>query len=247
MSKFFKGSRKKLIEKGALNKYLKYASGEVILTIISILLAIQINNWNQKRVDRNEVHIIIGNLSDEFEQNKTNLESKIEEAETSLKTARNLINLVGKSKVELEKYNLDSLMARSFQYKRFNPSEDVLTVLLSSGKLSLLRNDSVRDVLYSWSSDKITLNEHFEDLDDNMSKILDYLTINYPLKNFDIYSHGDKTKGTNLKVDRYKIFEQLVFENNLENHIYYLSTYIKAMKASGKIIDEIITFSEEYQ
>ena len=247
MSKFFKGSRKKLIEKGALNKYLKYASGEVILTIISILLAIQINNWNQKRVDRNEVHTIIGNLSDEFDQNKANLESKIEIAETSLKTAKILIDLVGKSEIELKKYNLDSIMASSFQYKRFNPSEDVLNVLIESGKLSLLKNDSIRNLLYTWSSDKISLHEHFEDLDDNMAKILDYLTINYPLKNFDIYSHGEKTKGTNLKIDRYKIFEQLVFENNLENHIYYLSTYIQVMKKSGIVIDEITSLSKKYQ
>ena len=247
MSKVSKKLRESLAEEGSLNKYFKYALGEVILMIISILLALQINVWNQKRVDRNEVHAIIGNLSDEFQQNKTNLESKIKIAETSLKTAKNLINLIGKSKVELEKYNLDSLMASSFQYKRFNPSEDVLNVLIESGKLSLLKNDSIRNLLYTWSSNKISLHEHFEDLDDNMAKILDYLTTNYPLKNFDIYSHGAKTKGTNLKVDRYKIFEQLVFENNLENHIYYLSTYIKVMKKSGIVIDEITNLSKKYQ
>lgn len=247
MAKIFRNKRQNLLEKDALNKYFKYAFGEVILTIISILLAIQINNWNQKRVDRNEVKTIIGNLYDEFEQNKTNLESKISGLKTSMKTANILIELIGKSTKELEKYNLDSLMSKSFQYKKFNPSEDVLKVLVQSGKLSLVKNDSIRDLLYGWSSDKISVHERFEDLDDNMSKILDYLTKNYSLKDFDRYSAKGMTEGSNLPVDKYKIFEQLVFENHLQNHIYYLSTYTEALEETGSLIDEINAFSKKFQ
>lgn len=247
MSKIFRNVRKNLLEEGALKKYFNYALGEIILMIISILFALQINNWNQNRVDRNEAGALIGNLYDEFEQNKTNLESKVTELKTSIKTAHILIELIGKSKAELQQYNLDSLMSRSFQYKKFNPSEDVLMVLVQSGKLSLVKNDSIRDLVYDWSSDKISVHENFEDLDDNMSKILDYLTLNYSLKDFDKYSSDSKTKGSNLPVNKYKIFEQLPFENHVQNHIYYLSTYTKSLEKTGKLIDDITAISEKYQ
>ncbi len=49
MIKFFRKIRKKLIEQGKTTDYLKYAIGEIILVVIGILIALQINNWNEGR------------------------------------------------------------------------------------------------------------------------------------------------------------------------------------------------------
>ena len=58
MIKFFRnlpgrqtGSRQDLLSKGKTGKYLKYAIGEIILVVFGILIALQINNWNEKRKD----------------------------------------------------------------------------------------------------------------------------------------------------------------------------------------------------
>ncbi len=37
------------MEKNKLGKYLKYALGEIILVVIGILIALQVNNWNEER------------------------------------------------------------------------------------------------------------------------------------------------------------------------------------------------------
>ncbi|MFL0353662.1 DUF6090 family protein [Xanthomarina sp. GH4-25] len=37
------------MEKNKTGKYLKYAIGEIILVVIGILIALQINNWNEAR------------------------------------------------------------------------------------------------------------------------------------------------------------------------------------------------------
>ena len=44
--------RKALIESGSTRKYLVYAIGEILLVVIGILIALQINNWNQDRLDK---------------------------------------------------------------------------------------------------------------------------------------------------------------------------------------------------
>jgi len=49
MIKFFKNIRKNLLAEGKTSKYLKYAIGEIILVVIGILIALQINNWNENR------------------------------------------------------------------------------------------------------------------------------------------------------------------------------------------------------
>jgi len=49
MIKFFRKIRYDLMEKNKTGKYLKYAIGEIVLVVIGILIALQINNWNEER------------------------------------------------------------------------------------------------------------------------------------------------------------------------------------------------------
>lgn len=49
MIKFFRRIRKDLLASGKTNQYLKYAFGEIVLVVIGILIALQINNWNEER------------------------------------------------------------------------------------------------------------------------------------------------------------------------------------------------------
>ena len=53
MIKFFRQIRKNTIMKNETGKYLKYAIGEITLVVIGILIALQINNWNQNRTNEN--------------------------------------------------------------------------------------------------------------------------------------------------------------------------------------------------
>ncbi|MFD2916366.1 DUF6090 family protein [Psychroserpens luteus] len=50
-------------------KYFKYAIGEIILVVIGILIALQINNWNEKRKINNEIESVFSLLEQELETN----------------------------------------------------------------------------------------------------------------------------------------------------------------------------------
>jgi hypothetical protein len=49
MIRFFREIRYDLMEKNKTGKYFKYAVGEIVLVVIGILIALQINNWNENR------------------------------------------------------------------------------------------------------------------------------------------------------------------------------------------------------
>ena len=49
MLKFFQRIRRTLINEGNLKKYLIYAFGEILLVVVGILIALQVNNWNEER------------------------------------------------------------------------------------------------------------------------------------------------------------------------------------------------------
>lgn len=52
MFRFFRLIRQKLISESKFNRYLLYAFGEIFLVVIGILIALQINNWNQQKINR---------------------------------------------------------------------------------------------------------------------------------------------------------------------------------------------------
>ena len=59
MIHFFRRIRQKLLTEGRLSKYLVYAIGEIALVMIGILLALQVNNWNEQRhEDKKEVQLL---------------------------------------------------------------------------------------------------------------------------------------------------------------------------------------------
>jgi Family of unknown function (DUF6090) len=59
MIKFFRQIRQNLIMENKTSKYLKYAIGEIVLVVIGILIALQINNWNERRKTENTLVAIL--------------------------------------------------------------------------------------------------------------------------------------------------------------------------------------------
>ena len=72
MIKFFRNIRKKLLRENRVSKYLVYALGEIVLVVIGILIALQINNWNEWKKERKKEEKILmqvkNNISDSIER-----------------------------------------------------------------------------------------------------------------------------------------------------------------------------------
>jgi uncharacterized protein DUF6090 len=89
MIKFFRKIRQNLLEEGNTVKYFKYAIGEIVLVIVGILIALQINNWNENKNNRIQAEKYLTTI-------KLNLEDDIKQAE----------NLISFSKTGIEHSNV---------------------------------------------------------------------------------------------------------------------------------------------
>jgi len=78
MIKFFRQIRKTLLMENKTSKYLKYAIGEIVLVVIGILIALQINNWNQDRQQRQREKKILMELKRDLVSNDNVLQNTIE-------------------------------------------------------------------------------------------------------------------------------------------------------------------------
>ena len=66
MIKLFRNIRQNLIMENKTGKYLKYAIGEIILVVIGILIALQINNWNEVRKNDEKEALLIKNIIEDL-------------------------------------------------------------------------------------------------------------------------------------------------------------------------------------
>ena len=77
MIKFFRSIRQNLLNEGKTVKYFKYAIGEIVLVVIGILIALQINNWNQDRQQRQKEKKILMELKRDLVSNDSILLNEI--------------------------------------------------------------------------------------------------------------------------------------------------------------------------
>lgn len=142
MIKVFRRIRQKLITEGRLSKYLIYAIGEIALVMIGILLALQVNNWNESRKDRKDEIGIINRLRDD-------IIADIEDWNWALRS--NDIKkefLFAILKDELELIPVDEFERYLFT-SRFRqlptPNNSTLDELTSNGKVGLLKNVELKE------------------------------------------------------------------------------------------------------
>ena len=74
MIRLFRKIRHRLLDESNYSIYVLYASGEIILVVIGIVLALQLDSWHTMRENRKEEHRILRDISEEIEFNKFLLE-----------------------------------------------------------------------------------------------------------------------------------------------------------------------------
>lgn len=68
MMSIFKQKREGLVKNNNTSKYIKYAIGEIALVKIGILLAMQINNWNENRKQQKEFNNILSTIHQDLKR-----------------------------------------------------------------------------------------------------------------------------------------------------------------------------------
>jgi len=146
MFRFFRAVRRELLEHGKLRRYSGYALGEIVLVVVGILIALQINNANENRVERQREVRYLQRLRVDLEFNIRELDSAIEARKGRIDSAQAVLDYFnGKPLEDLRDFSFHAIHVQTWQryYQNINTFEE----LVSSGNFAILSNQSIRDSL----------------------------------------------------------------------------------------------------
>jgi len=140
MINFFRGIRKSFINNGNISKYFKYAIGEIFLVMLGILLALQVNNWNENRKLNIKKNVLLQDLLSDFEVTKTRLKSSIDYTKNSVKTINTFLSVATINNNHISLDSLHKLSESLFYQTFFRPLLSTYERALSTGQISLIKN-----------------------------------------------------------------------------------------------------------
>ena len=183
------------METGKTTKYFKYAIGEIILVVIGILLALQINNWNQQRIeDKKEIELLI-DLKDEFAFNLGALEESISINDKVNQSCKQLTQIIRADSLAQKSDLVDELLIAIGNFYSFDARIGVSSEIVNSDKLSILKNEDLRRQLSNWLTIIVDAEEDILFRSDNYTiNLMPFLMKRFPLAN------GELTK--DLPVDQ---------------------------------------------
>lgn len=166
MLRFFRHIRQKLLANGNIRKYLWYAIGEILLVMIGILLALQVNNWNEHRKENN--------LSEQFEERLINdLNRLIKYSEYRSHQNQNILESItqtqqllerGGELSEEEKNTIEFAILWLPRNTYEIPSMLTYEEMKGSGQLNLVRDIEIREELAALYSFLIQVESVYEKL-----------------------------------------------------------------------------------
>ena len=151
MLKFFRRIRQQLFHQGNIRKYALYAIGEIALVMIGILLALQVNNWNEKRLEKIEEQAALLNLQKDFDLNRKNLLNSINQIKNNIQGSATILNHTGQKYQPPIQLDIDSLLLFATSTPRYFPQNGFLNELINSGKLFFNNNFKSLKILFCFN------------------------------------------------------------------------------------------------
>lgn len=162
MIKFFRHIRKRLLSENRFSKYLLYAIGEIILVVIGILIALQLNSWKDARNDRDLEYKILKGLLLEFENAELELQRDTIWRYEIFKSVQYVLNIKNGSVQMPEAYDtIAATLDIAKSYRFYTPSHPQLKNLQSSGSFDLLSSKETSKALLNYVEwwDRVTVLE----------------------------------------------------------------------------------------
>lgn len=160
MISFFRKIRQKLLSQNRVTRYLAYALGEIALVMIGILLALQVNNWNEERKQKNEESRYLAALQTDFKAAQSWFRLILGAVQEQLDHNEHLLSILDGTPGSIPNDSIVSMIRKSFIDVPFGVQVPAFTDLINSGKLSVLQSEQLRRSLSEFETANSLANDY---------------------------------------------------------------------------------------
>ncbi|MCZ4408205.1 DUF6090 family protein [Cryomorphaceae bacterium 1068] len=150
MIQIFRKIRQRLLSESRFGKYLLYAFGEIVLVVIGILIAIQLNEWRNDAINSQKRDKVLQALHFEFQSNLAQMDT-VQSYQRRITLDYPVVMDLIKTVDDLAN---DSILLLAHNHMgttwSFDPINGALRSAISSGEIHLIENDRLLDLLFSW-------------------------------------------------------------------------------------------------
>ena len=270
MLSFFRRMRKQLSDDNPpadgqvrFLKYSRYAFGEIVLVVIGILIALQINNWNEERKERRIEARYLQNLKIDLENDSLALLEIRAHRVNTAHAAKTLLNIANSGHIE-DVYKVDSLYWAIGIWWEFIPNDNTFQELISSGNLNIIRDEKIKKSLLKLSKDSEQIvvdrdhmrREYDQYLYDQMVSTVSFLKSKDPdqfNEQWESWFYSNRgvisTNKEKLAAEYEKLLNNPVFINGVAlaggNSVYLVSVYDRVLDDISELIKRIDTILQE--
>ncbi len=248
MIRFFRRIRLHLIDENRTAKYLKYAIGEIVLVVIGILIALQINNWNENRKNSVAQIEMLSNLKEEFLKNQETLKNEISNHLFVATQTRALSELIGPEAKGVKPSVFNAMILGMCYLPQYYPSDGVINSIIASEQLALIKNSELKYLITTWSGRYQTYSFNIEiNYDYYMNHIYRFLSKSYPLKNMEVYSVFDEIGDvgpSRFSVDQETMISNPEFENHVEMRRLNADVLLTSAKSLHEFQEQLLAIIE---
>ena len=194
MLRLFNNIRRNHLATNRLGKYFWYAVGEILLVVVGILIALQVNNWNEERVEARQIKQYVLSLVDDLRNDMEMLEPVGKQISVLIDKSNRMATYVqGKDLDEISNIDL-FLFVRASSYRPFAWNRAALDQLKSSGALRQIRNQHLVKMISEYDALTQHLDQDYTNDENNIREAFSFVSgvvnTNYPQRRV-IYDYFD--------------------------------------------------------
>jgi hypothetical protein len=218
-----------MAEKKSFTSYLKDIFTEVILIVIGVLLAIQVDGWMEEIKNENTRKEIAKELKIEFQTNLDKMDVAISFYQKNVSVINSLLIIIKKQKVEVPREKVESLIRQINNYT-YDPINGILNRGMISGDILFIKNEVLKKELFSWEAiaadsreeQDFLINDYFKRVNPFIER---YIPKGNATKHYK-FKIPDSHYASNVK----EMLQNQQFENILMNRLFLLYDAISELE-----------------
>ena len=151
MLRYFRQLRQRLLTENRFSKYLLYAVGEIMLVVFGILIALQVDNWNEQRQDRISEAVFLSRIREDLTVDNAYFKRRVEDSERFVTASSEFLTALSEEQRSFEDATeLVKLFSEFYSSEMLTTQNSTFSEMLYAGKLELITDRSLKSLLLDY-------------------------------------------------------------------------------------------------